>query len=637
MKYFLYNFSMEKWREFLKKHQIVRGTTYWHLLFWLRNTLRFEIIYRLLMILIIHPSINLLLNYYISYTSYHSSLTNFTIFSAFLTPFGIIVVLIITIVALLTIVFELLTLVAMTYCMLHKIEYTTSSLYHTTFSQLKTMRHPSAVLAVIYFIGLLPLTHIGYISSYLTTLQIPRFITSELTLTAHGQIAVILFFLLVFVLYGACAFVPLYLFENTTTFWKACKKSIQTLYHMKHKQHFLLFLLILSCVFFNLILLQILPVPVLKNSDFNIYLFRYFFHSYHFRVQLAITILFWFFLYMISMYFFVSIISLFERSQDDWAIQIKEETHPFFAHRLSAKLKRSARAIGSHLYERLSLFSHRWMLIWLLCPLMILLMILYLDQSPLMHVPWVIGHRGDSSAAENSLKGIQAAYLHGADYAEIDIQLTKDQQLVVFHDSTTARLSNQSLSIKEHTLDQLQQVELVSRNQHYTMPSLQEAITTAKECDSSFGLLIELKPTQGEEKEMVRALIKTIEENDFEDQAIFMSMDYTAVSYLQQLRPDWWIGYCIFGSLGKVEQDLNVDFLAIEESLVNTRFLEQARKNGIPVYIWTVDDYYSVLNYLRMGVSGVIGDQVEEIQEARDAYLRYDKENYVYEGKGYPH
>ncbi len=169
------------------------------------------------------------------------------------------------------------------------------------------------------------------------------------------------------------------------------------------------------------------------------------------------------------------------------------------------------------------------------------------------------------------------------------------------------------------------------------MPSLQEAIQTAKQTDPAFGLLIELKPKKGEEQKMVNQLIELIEKNHFEERAIFMSIDYEAVTLLQHLRPEWWIGYCVFGSLGKIDYHLDVDFLAVEEEQINTRFLEQARKNGIPVYIWTVNNYYDVLNYLRMGVSGIIGDDVKEMHRAMKDYQRYDEQTYFYEGEGYPH
>ena len=405
---------------------------------------------------------------------------------------------------------------------------------------------------------------------------------------------------------------------------------------MPRRQKWIFALVVLGCFLLHAFFLRQLPAPVLKNSDFNIYLIRYFFHSHHFRLQLASTILYWCFLLALSMFYFIFILRLMDKVCPVSPLSLRPQ-ETFFAQRLSARMKQGARTLGTRLLQRFLTFEHRRTLILLLCPLMVIVMMIYLDQQPLLHRPWVIGHRGDSHAPENSLAGIQSAAAHGADYAEIDIQLTADGELVVFHDSSTGRLSDTSLTIGDHTLQELQQIELSDRGQRYTMPSLQEAISTARQCDDDFGLLIELKPGEGEAIEMVDALVTAIEDSRFEDRVIFMSMDYEAITYLQHLRPQWWIGYCIFGSLGKIDQNLNVDFLAIEESQVNTRFLEQARNNVIPVYIWTVNDTYSMLSYLRMGVSGIIGDNVEDIRSSVDAYLYYDEEDYLYEGTGYPH
>lgn len=607
-----------------------------HGICWIRNTLAFSLVYRLLMILAVHPLTNALLNYYISNVSYQSSLTNFHMFSAFLSPGGILVLLIILFSALAFSVFELLTLTAMTWCMLHKVDYTPSALYTGVFSHLKALCRPSALLAPIYFLGLLPLTHIGFVSSYLTTLQIPNFITGELSLTLGGKLLVMAFFLLLFLLYGMLSFVVTQLLQKNASFWRACRASIHAVCTLSRKKKLQFAAVILLCFLLNLFVLEALPVPILKNSDFNIYLFRYLYHSHHFRIQLLCTILYWCFLFLLSAFYCIYILKLHEQISGGFTLSF-EEDRPFFALRFFAKTKRGARILSSRLWARLSSFEHRRTMALILCPLMVIVMMRYLDQRPLLHTPWVIGHRGDIHAPENSLAGIESACAHGADYAEIDIQLTEDEQLVVFHDSSTERLGEQNLTIADHTLYELQQVPLTSRNQRYTMPSLTQAITAAKKNSDSFGLLIELKPQAGEAQDMVEALIPLIEAYNFEDRAIFMSMDYEAITYLQHLRPQWWVGYCVFGSLGKIDQNLNVDFLAIEEGGVNTRLLEQARNNAIPIYVWTINDAHAVANYLRMGVSGIIGDDTQVIREAMDDYLRYDEERYFYEETGYPH
>ena len=126
-----------------------------------------------------------------------------------------------------------------------------------------------------------------------------------------------------------------------------------------------------------------------------------------------------------------------------------------------------------------------------------------------MHRPLVIGHRGDIYAPENSLEGIESAALRGADYAEIDIQLTADGELAVFHDSSTSRLCERDLTVADSTLAELKQLDLVSRGEHFTIPSLEEAVQKAKE--AQVGLLIEFKPQDGQEEEMAEKTIALIE------------------------------------------------------------------------------------------------------------------------------
>ena len=49
--------------------------------------------------------------------------------------------------------------------------------------------------------------------------------------------------------------------------------------------------------------------------------------------------------------------------------------------------------------------------------------------------PLIIAHRGDSGAApENTLAAFRQAIAVGADGIEMDVRLTKDGQLTVFHD-----------------------------------------------------------------------------------------------------------------------------------------------------------------------------------------------------------
>ncbi len=55
----------------------------------------------------------------------------------------------------------------------------------------------------------------------------------------------------------------------------------------------------------------------------------------------------------------------------------------------------------------------------------------------------MIAHRGLSSQIpENTLEAFEAAHYTGADFIELDIQISKDRVLVVSHDPFLSRLTN---------------------------------------------------------------------------------------------------------------------------------------------------------------------------------------------------
>ena len=67
-----------------------------------------------------------------------------------------------------------------------------------------------------------------------------------------------------------------------------------------------------------------------------------------------------------------------------------------------------------------------------------------------------IAHRGEPRGhRENTLPSIQAAVDAGADMVEIDLRLTADNQLVVLHDPTLARLWEDSREVAQVTFAEL--------------------------------------------------------------------------------------------------------------------------------------------------------------------------------------
>lgn len=96
----------------------------------------------------------------------------------------------------------------------------------------------------------------------------------------------------------------------------------------------------------------------------------------------------------------------------------------------------------------------------------------------------VVAHRGDwRNYPENSIAAINSAVAMGADIVEIDIQRTKDGQLVLMHDVTIDRTTNGKGMVKDYTLDSLRRLFLrngLGRVTGHRIPTLEEAMLAVK-------------------------------------------------------------------------------------------------------------------------------------------------------------
>jgi len=84
-------------------------------------------------------------------------------------------------------------------------------------------------------------------------------------------------------------------------------------------------------------------------------------------------------------------------------------------------------------------------------------------------------HRGlfdnDSDAPENSLAAFKKAVDAGYGI-ELDVQLSKDEKLVVFHDATLKRMCGIDGKVWDYTLEELQQMKLLNSNE--TIPTFEQ-------------------------------------------------------------------------------------------------------------------------------------------------------------------
>ncbi|MDE8070670.1 glycerophosphodiester phosphodiesterase [Erysipelothrix rhusiopathiae] len=224
----------------------------------------------------------------------------------------------------------------------------------------------------------------------------------------------------------------------------------------------------------------------------------------------------------------------------------------------------------------------------------------------------VVSHRGESvKAIENTLESLQIASTYKPDYVEMDIQMTQDGHLVVFHDNTLKRLSKQSDNIHLLTLEEIQKVTLVHNGYESRIPTFDEYVAEAKKLNQP--LMVELKTSKYDQDDFIEKMIATLDKYEMRPVTAFQSLDKTAILKLKELYPDTYTGYILGLNIGGLER-LDVDFYSIEYSSISSRTLNDIERYNKDLFVWTVNEEDRMDLYLTMEVTGIITDHVEAAQ-----------------------
>jgi glycerophosphoryl diester phosphodiesterase len=221
----------------------------------------------------------------------------------------------------------------------------------------------------------------------------------------------------------------------------------------------------------------------------------------------------------------------------------------------------------------------------------------------------VIAHRGASAAApENTLAAFRLAAEQGSDFVELDVQESKDGQVLVNHDSDLMKVGRSAMKIWETDAAQLQTVDIGS---HAGRQFAGERVATLAEvlaaCKGKSRVIVELK-SYGHGQRLEEQVVRIVEAAGMEKNCLFMSLNHGMVRKMKQLRPSWRCGVLVAKALGDLTS-LNADFLAVEARLATGRFVRRAHRVNQDVYVWTVNDPAWMLVAMSHGADGLITDK----------------------------
>lgn len=501
------------------------------------------------------------------------------------------------------------------------------------------LRGRSLAAGSLYYVLLLPLVGVVYVSTMVPQISIPWFIFGEMQKTSLGVAAIVAIQISPYLVHLLLLFAPLRMVLGRRRFGQAAGESLRVWRTLgwRYRLAVLGMHAAWSCAATELA--RYWRRNPLGNDDFDGNFLKYLLCSEAFRKDL----LFWLLLTLLQTAAMAGAVYLL--------LALLARTGPVRCS-LQPAWGRDGAAVWEILSRRWQGWADRWRgrmgrRRWragaaAVCLALAAAVLLNLSQPLLVHRPFVVAHRGGEGGVENTLEAILSAAASGADFAEIDVQLTQDGVPVLFHDGNLRRMAGREERVGDLTWNQLREIPVadsLSPGRTAQIASLEEVLRALSE-GPDMGLLIELKPAAGGSEALASAVIELVDRFQFGERAMFMSLDYPCLLPILERRPEWWVGCCAYGAAGDIDDAVwryQVDFLAVEEALISNRLAARARELNLPVYVWSVYDAEKMRQYLEMGVSGLITDYPEEAAAVVAAYRsEHPWEEYLWRGEGAP-
>ncbi len=250
----------------------------------------------------------------------------------------------------------------------------------------------------------------------------------------------------------------------------------------------------------------------------------------------------------------------------------------------------------------------------------------------------LIAHRGGAARwPENTLLAFENAYALGYRWIETDVHLTKDGEIVVFHDERLERTTDGTGRTSDHTLTELKRLDaghqFFDGNGHpfrgcgVRIPTLEEAFAVGPE----LRLNLEMK---GQDPRLAEALHAFADRHDVHHRMLaasghdpltahYRSLGGTAVPTSPGVRGilKFWLSLKV-GAHTRIRWPFDVLQVPIAHEglrVVDQRFVDAAHAVGLKVHVWTINDAREMRWLYELGVDGIMTDRPQVLLETLDA------------------
>jgi glycerophosphoryl diester phosphodiesterase len=224
--------------------------------------------------------------------------------------------------------------------------------------------------------------------------------------------------------------------------------------------------------------------------------------------------------------------------------------------------------------------------------------------------PIPVAHRGGGAEhPENTMQAFAAAVGLGYRYVETDVHVTADGALLAFHDHTLDRVTDMQGEIAQRSYAEVSQ----ARAEGQPIPLFEDILGTWPE------LRVHVDAKQ---LAAARPLLEAVARTEAHDRVCVGSFSQRTATALRRLsggRICTWMGRAEIAALRLASLGLPAPRPAagctqvpVRQGwfpLVDRRFVETARRRGIGVHVWTINDRPTMEWLLDLGVDAILSDR----------------------------
>ncbi|HZS16076.1 MAG TPA: glycerophosphodiester phosphodiesterase [Candidatus Dormibacteraeota bacterium] len=250
--------------------------------------------------------------------------------------------------------------------------------------------------------------------------------------------------------------------------------------------------------------------------------------------------------------------------------------------------------------------------------------------------PIPFAHRGGAGEhPENTMPAFEAAVRLGYRYLETDAHLTRDGVVMAFHDSVLDRVTDRSGPIETLSAAEVERADAgytFSADGGRSFPHRGRGVRIPR-LDALLDAWPEVRVNIDPKSDAVVApLVEVLRRHGAFDRVCIGSFSDARLARVRALSGDsvctsmgpratalaW--AACRTGRIPRQGADcLQIPVRARAVTLVTPALLRAAKRSGLPVHVWTIDDRAEMERLLDLGVDGLMSDAIPVLREVLQA------------------